>query len=761
MEESNLEQEQEQDDLLQNLLFLGNSLKNLNFDMTQLVQKLIDETFKGPASHDKNLRLKHRVDSMRKTLDELKPQAVAVLPAPPPLPFPPPPQPTPPAPPRRRQREVYDEQEPCKRRNLSARKAAATEMYPKLGSLPRFCALTQTTYDNCEAVACWAYHIITSYLRNSPELAEFLRESVAWLRENWKRYPGPTAMGEYTLSQAPCVTKLERYISNKYLSCPNLFHAAKLGSPDLMEIGRVRSPDTTEPAPGNATQLRFKNWAIETIRAWLEGIRSDDATKGQKGPTTQRGLLQCFYSLDQEAQLRITPHVPDHYFKSGRSFRLDMATLIEEAKTKRRSRRSYDDDEAGSDDHGDARHPKRRRDSGRYDRGRSSRSGSPRRDGSRRSGSTPRRRESSARRGDGSRFPALPEPAARSSGDEPFDSPGEHLGSAGPAGGAVGRSAGPAGGGRGAGRRSRSESRSSSTSSFSDDFKAECELERRALTDQVLREMLCQRDDRAGWDRRVRMAQGDFGYPLAAGVEDVEAPGGLHRRRGAAEAAGTEAVAAEPRGIHHPAHPPPGQGQPPPSSLWPFEARPPRFAPCGRLLDDELVEPKKRGLSLREMLSALIVRSQYHQQLEHLPAGCFGTAQSIMLQDGEITALYEFAYGFQPGELGPTGRRQPPFCFRLSFLDRPSPAAAGPARMLLAEALAAVGNLDCVCDRVSVVTIFRTMLRKIFDGAGRNPMSEKNGWINVNANPALTGALAAFANYGATVGQSVGYRGVS
>ena len=155
------------------------------------------------------------------------------------------------------------------------------------------------------------------------------------------------------------------------------------------------------------------------------------------------------------------------------------------------------------------------------------------------------------------------------------------------------------------------------------------------------------------------------------------------------------------------------------------------------------------------MLSALIVRSQYHQQLEHLPAGCFGTAQSIMLQDGKITALYEFAYGFQPGELGPTGRRQPPFCFRLSFLDRPSPAAAGQARMLLAEAIAAVGNLDCVCDRVSVVTIFRTMLRKIFDGAGRNPMSEKNGWINVKANPALTGALAAFANYGATVGQSV------
>jgi hypothetical protein len=170
--------------------------------------------------------------------------------------------------------------------------------------------------------------------------------------------------------------------------------------------------------------------------------------------------------------------------------------------------------------------------------------------------------------------------------------------------------------------------------------------------------------------------------------------------------------------------------------------------------------PEKRWFTLREILSQFMVTMLFPSCHSQLQSGCIGVSDALLLHDGDILALIEWLYGFLPGDLGPGGRRQPPYLFRQRCLDRPIKEASDAARILVAEAISAVGQLDYIQDRVSCDAEFHTRLRRILDDAGLDPLSPKKEgwiqWIDATANHALTEALAFFAVHsGVTVGQSV------
>ena len=196
-----------------------------------------------------------------------------------------------------------------------------------------------------------------------------------------------------------------------------------------------------------------------------------------------------------------------------------------------------------------------------------------------------------------------------------------------------------------------------------------------------------------------------------------------------------------------------------PSSPCPIQTIPPRFASSGRLLDAFLlIPPRRSGLSIRELVSALLVTSQHAGRLlPLLPSGCLGLESSLLLKDGEMTALYEHFFQFPPGDLGPGGRRQPPFTFKRMFLNRPSPVATAAAQRLLGDARIQLRGIDLERDRASAVCIFRSLFRELLEGAGRSPLSpEKDGWVNVRKEPVLTAALGSYAIHcGGTVGQAL------
>ena len=195
-----------------------------------------------------------------------------------------------------------------------------------------------------------------------------------------------------------------------------------------------------------------------------------------------------------------------------------------------------------------------------------------------------------------------------------------------------------------------------------------------------------------------------------------------------------------------------------PSPPCPIQTKPPRFAPNGRQLDDFLpISPRRRGLSVRELVSTLLVTSQHPRVLRLLPSGCLGLESSLLLKDGEMTALYEHFFHLPPGELGPGGCRQPPFTFKESFLDRPSPAGTEAAQRLLADARTRLRGLDPERDRAYADCIFQSLFRELLEGAGRSPLSpDKDGWVDVRKEPVLTAALGSFATHcGGTVGQAL------
>ena len=195
-----------------------------------------------------------------------------------------------------------------------------------------------------------------------------------------------------------------------------------------------------------------------------------------------------------------------------------------------------------------------------------------------------------------------------------------------------------------------------------------------------------------------------------------------------------------------------------PSPPCPIQTKPPRFAPNGRQLDDFLpISPRRRGLSVRELVSTLLVTSQHPRVLLLLPSGCLGLESSLLLKDGEMTALYEHFFHLPPGELGPGGCRQPPFTFKESFLDRPSPAGTEAAQRLLADACTRLRGLDPERDRAYADCIFQSLFRELLEGAGRSPLSpDKDGWVDVRKEPVLTAALGSFATHcGGTVGQAL------
>jgi hypothetical protein len=166
-------------------------------------------------------------------------------------------------------------------------------------------------------------------------------------------------------------------------------------------------------------------------------------------------------------------------------------------------------------------------------------------------------------------------------------------------------------------------------------------------------------------------------------------------------------------------------------------------------------------LSTRELVSALLVTSQHAGRLlPLLPSGCLGLESSLLLKDGEMTALYEHFFLFSPGDLGPGGRRQPPFTFKQHFLDRPSPAATVAAQRLLGNARIQLRGLDRQREsrfRASADCIFRSLFRELLEGAGRSPLSpDKDGWVDVSKEHVLTAALGSFAIHSCgTVGQAL------
>jgi hypothetical protein len=194
-----------------------------------------------------------------------------------------------------------------------------------------------------------------------------------------------------------------------------------------------------------------------------------------------------------------------------------------------------------------------------------------------------------------------------------------------------------------------------------------------------------------------------------------------------------------------------------PASPCPVLARPPLTAADGRLLHGFQYVMPARGSTLREIVSQILVTMQFPFLHSVLPSECLGVSDALLLKDGELIALYEWAYGFQTGYLGPSGRCQPAFQFRWAFLDRPSKEASAASLVLVAEAIRDMSLLDWSDERGSCDAIFLKALRRLLDGAGRGPLSpKKEGWIDVRANPALTDALAEFAVHGGvTVGQSV------
>ena len=120
--------------------------------------------------------------------------------------------------------------------------------------------------------------------------------------------------------QPPCVKeKFRNHITGCYLACSNLLHAATEDNINLIEIARGRG--TRAPTEhGHVHQENFKKWAIQQL--------SDSEQAGIQGHRlTLRELLDAFYALPEADQREITPHVPDHYFKTRRGFQLNRDIL--------------------------------------------------------------------------------------------------------------------------------------------------------------------------------------------------------------------------------------------------------------------------------------------------------------------------------------------------------------------------------------------------------------------------------------------------
>ena len=159
-----------------------------------------------------------------------------------------------------------------------------------------------------------------------------------------------------------------------------------------------------------------------------------------------------------------------------------------------------------------------------------------------------------------------------------------------------------------------------------------------------------------------------------------------------------------------------------------FPASPPLTTPGSRLLCQDV--PEKRGFTLREILSLVVFTMRSPSCPFQLPSRYLGRSKASLLKDGDLIAVYERAYGFQTGCLGPNGSCQPAFHFRESFLDRPSREASAEAQILVAEATGVVRHLDWSKDRIAIDAIFQSALRRILDGAGRGPLSpEKEGGL--------------------------------
>ena len=206
-----------------------------------------------------------------------------------------------------------------------------------------------------------------------------------------------------------------------------------------------------------------------------------------------------------------------------------------------------------------------------------------------------------------------------------------------------------------------------------------------------------------------------------------------------------------------PAPPPPsasGSGQCPCIPPCPLRTQAPVAAFNGSVVDGALDVPP-RGLTLRELLSLMVVISQHHMLWLQLGPSALGFSVSELLKDGQVTALCEWAYGYPPGTLGPEGTRG--YSFRNRLLDTPSRNATAAVRVLLENAREHLSYMQPKNDRGSVDGVLKGLLRATFQGAGHSPDDPDNdGWVVLFSSPALTEALGYFAiQRGVTVGQSV------
>lgn len=195
------------------------------------------------------------------------------------------------------------------------------------------------------------------------------------------------------------------------------------------------------------------------------------------------------------------------------------------------------------------------------------------------------------------------------------------------------------------------------------------------------------------------------------------------------------------------------------SHQCPVEGLPsPRFTPEGMLISEILRMPPRRGLTLREILSLLVVTKQnLSKLLMHLPSGCLGIKDSLMLSDQQLISLYEYGFVMDPGTLDRTGKTD--VIFKSHIQDRPSQRATDRVKLLFMDARNDWNKLDLTRDHTASDYIFRRLVFQIFSGAGLNPMYDAAGWIDMQTHCHLSDALALLAHYThvdrVSVGQSV------
>jgi hypothetical protein len=137
-----------------------------------------------------------------------------------------------------------------------------------------------------------------------------------------------------------------------------------------------------------------------------------------------------------------------------------------------------------------------------------------------------------------------------------------------------------------------------------------------------------------------------------------------------------------------------------------------------RLLGN-ILEVPERGLTLREAGSVLLGTMQDPELVQLLQDDELGLSNFRLLNDSEFYKLYEWAFDYPTGFLGPGGGHG--YSFKDSLLDRPSQLVTAAARKFLAWALEELDDLKGDSSKLRNTTgwsptyTFETMLDEMIE----------------------------------------------